>query len=96
MQTGLSMEVFLVTGRAEVSNEEVREIWDGNAPFWDDYMKEGNRHSKEVIWPAQMRLLGLSRGESVSGDSVRERQLRSKDGESGGEGSRHGLLRGLH
>ena len=55
----------LVTGRAEVPNEEVREIWDRNAPFWDDYLKEGNRHSKELIWPAQMRLLGLSRGESA-------------------------------
>ena len=28
-------------------------------------MKEGNRHSKELVWPAQERLLGLRRGESV-------------------------------
>ena len=54
-----------MTGSAEVSNEEVREIWDRKAAFWDDYMKEGNRHSKELVWPAQERLLGLRRGESV-------------------------------
>jgi 2-polyprenyl-3-methyl-5-hydroxy-6-metoxy-1,4-benzoquinol methylase len=54
-----------MTGSAEVSNEEVREIWDRKAAFWDGYMKEGNRHSKELVWPAQERLLGLSRGETV-------------------------------
>ena len=54
-----------MAGDAEVSNEDAREIWDRKAPFWDDYMKEGNRHSKELIWPAQERLLGLRRGESV-------------------------------
>ena len=54
-----------MTGDAEASNAEVREIWDRKAAFWDDYMKEGNRHSKELVWPAQERLLGLSRGEAV-------------------------------
>ena len=54
-----------MTGSAEVSNAEVREIWDRKAAFWDDYMKEGNWHSKELVWPAQERLLGLGRGESV-------------------------------
>ena len=54
-----------MTGDAEASNAEVREIWDRKAAFWDDYMKEGNRHSKELVWPAQERLLGLRRGESV-------------------------------
>ena len=54
-----------MTGDAEVSNAEVREIWDRKAAFWDDYMKEGNRHSKELVWPAQERLLGLGRGETV-------------------------------
>ena len=54
-----------MTGNAEVSNEDVREVWDRKAPFWDDYMKEGNRHSEELVWPAQERLLGLRRGESV-------------------------------
>ena len=37
----------------------------GQARFWDDYMKEGNRHSKELIWPAQEGLLGLRRCEEV-------------------------------
>ncbi len=50
---------------AEISNEEIREIWDRKAAFWDDYMKDGNWHSKELVWPAQERLLGLRRGESV-------------------------------
>ncbi len=50
---------------AEVTNEDVREVWDRKAPFWDEYMKEGNRHSKAIIWPAQERLLGLRPGESV-------------------------------
>ena len=54
-----------MTGDAEASNAEVREIWDRKAAFWDDYMKEGNWHSKELVWPAQERLLGLRRGESV-------------------------------
>ena len=46
-------------------NEEAREIWNTKAPFWDDYMKEGNQHSKELVWPAQERLLGLRRDEQV-------------------------------
>ena len=50
---------------AAVSNEEVREIWDRKAPFWDEYMKEGNRHSRDLVWLAQERLLGLRRGEQV-------------------------------
>ena len=54
-----------MTANVEASNDQVREIWDRKAPFWDDYMKEGNRHSKELIWPAQERLLGLKRGEEV-------------------------------
>lgn len=54
-----------MTGDAQVSNAEAREVWDRKAAFWDDYMQEGNRHSKELIWPAQERLLGLRRGESV-------------------------------
>ena len=77
-----------MTDDAEISNEEIREIWDRKAAFWDDYMKEGNRHSKELVWPAQERLLALRRGESVAGGSVRKRQLRAADGESGRERGR--------
>ena len=54
-----------MTGDAEASNAEVREIWDRKAAFWDDYMQEGNWHSKELVWPAQERLLGLRRGQSA-------------------------------
>ena len=54
-----------MTSDAEASKAEAREIWDRKAAFWDDYMKDGNWHSKELVWPAQERLLGLRRGESV-------------------------------
>jgi 2-polyprenyl-3-methyl-5-hydroxy-6-metoxy-1,4-benzoquinol methylase len=55
----------LVTSDAEASKAEAREIWDRKAAFWDDHMREGNWHSKELVWPAQERLLALRRGESV-------------------------------
>ena len=54
-----------MTGDASALNQEAREIWNSKAPFWDDYMKEGNQHSRELVWPAQERLLGLRRGEQV-------------------------------
>ena len=44
---------------------EVAGIWDGNAEFWDDHMKEGNEFQKQLIAPAQERLLDLKRGELV-------------------------------
>ena len=50
---------------AKALNEQAREIWNTKAPFWDDYMKEGNQHSKELVWPAQERLLRLKRDEEV-------------------------------
>ena len=46
-------------------NEEARAIWDQNAAFWDDYMKEGNTHHNVLIGPAQERLLALKPGELV-------------------------------
>ena len=55
----------LVTSDAEASKAEARDIWDRKAAFGDDHMREGNWHSKELVWPAQERLLALRRGESV-------------------------------
>ncbi len=46
-------------------NREVRDIWNMNAAFWDEYMKEGNDFHKLLIAPAQERLLGLREGELV-------------------------------
>lgn len=49
----------------EELNREVREIWNGNAGFWDARMGEGNDFHKILIEPTQQRLLGLRPGEEV-------------------------------
>ena len=85
-----------MTANAEVSNEEVREIWDRKAAFWDDYIKEGNRHSKELVWAGAGTSARAEAGRVGPGGSVRQRQLCSADGERGREGGRFGLLGGLH
>ena len=46
-------------------NQKVRAIWEQNAGFWDDYMKEGNHFQRILVGPAQERLLGLRRDELV-------------------------------
>lgn len=45
---------------------EAAAIWERKAAFWADYMgPEGNAFSREVIAPAQLRLLDLRAGERV-------------------------------
>src|SRR5438128_9887050 len=47
-------------------NQEVSEIWDANAAFWDDYMgAEGNIFHRELVAPVAERLLALLPGETV-------------------------------
>ncbi|QBD80742.1 methyltransferase domain-containing protein [Ktedonosporobacter rubrisoli] len=46
-------------------NEEVREIWDRNAAFWDEKMGEGNDFQRILVAPACERLLNLQPGERV-------------------------------
>lgn len=46
-------------------NAEVREIWDQNADYWNQRMREGNEFHRELIAPAQERLLSLRAGEMV-------------------------------
>ena len=47
-------------------NQEVRDIWDANAAFWDARMgQEGNDHHRLLVGPAQERLLGLRQGDLV-------------------------------
>ena len=46
-------------------NQEVRDIWDLNADFWDDRMGEGNDFHLRLIGPAQERLLDLRPDELV-------------------------------
>jgi 2-polyprenyl-3-methyl-5-hydroxy-6-metoxy-1,4-benzoquinol methylase len=47
-------------------NQEVQDIWNQNAAFWDEQMgEEGNTWHKELIRPAVERLLKLKPGELV-------------------------------
>lgn len=45
--------------------EEVREIWNAKADFWDARMGDGNQFQRELIGPATERLLALTPGERV-------------------------------
>jgi SAM-dependent methyltransferase len=59
--------------------DEVREIWDAKAAFWDEQMADGNQFQRELIAPAIERLLALTPGERVlevgSGNGVMTRRL---------------------
>ncbi len=46
-------------------NQEVHDIWNQNASFWDDYMGEGNDFHKLLVSPAAERLLKLQPEEHV-------------------------------
>jgi SAM-dependent methyltransferase len=46
-------------------SDEVRDIWNQNAAFWDDYMQEGNDFQRLLISPTEERLLALHVGECV-------------------------------
>ena len=46
-------------------NQEVRDIWNQNAPFWDEYMGEGNSFQRLLVGPASERLLNLQPDELV-------------------------------
>jgi SAM-dependent methyltransferase len=46
-------------------HDEVREIWDSNADFWDEHMGEGNVTHRLVLEPLLDRLLELKKGEEV-------------------------------
>jgi SAM-dependent methyltransferase len=45
--------------------QEVRDIWNQNAAFWDDYMAEGNDFHLTLISPAAERLLEVKPDEQV-------------------------------
>jgi 2-polyprenyl-3-methyl-5-hydroxy-6-metoxy-1,4-benzoquinol methylase len=49
----------------EALNQEVRDIWDHNAAFWDQRMGEGNTFHKTLIEPTQERLLNVRAGQRV-------------------------------
>ncbi len=46
-------------------NDEVRDIWNANADFWDGRMAEGNAFHKTLIEPTQLRLLDVKPGQRV-------------------------------
>ena len=47
------------------ANEETREAWEQNAPYWDERIGEGNDFVSVLIWPAVQRLLDPQPGERV-------------------------------
>jgi 2-polyprenyl-3-methyl-5-hydroxy-6-metoxy-1,4-benzoquinol methylase len=51
--------------QAESLNQEVREVWDRNASFWDERMGEGNTFHKTLIEPTQERLLNVRAGQRI-------------------------------
>jgi 2-polyprenyl-3-methyl-5-hydroxy-6-metoxy-1,4-benzoquinol methylase len=46
-------------------NQEVREIWNQNAQFWDGRMGEGNTFHKTLLEPTQERLLQVRPGQRI-------------------------------
>jgi 2-polyprenyl-3-methyl-5-hydroxy-6-metoxy-1,4-benzoquinol methylase len=50
---------------ADSLNQEVRDIWDQNAQFWDARMGEGNQFHKTLIEPTQERLLNIRPGQKI-------------------------------
>lgn len=60
-------------------NEEVRELWDDKAVFWDERMGDGNLFQSTLIGPASEHLLGVRPGERIleiaCGNGVFSRRL---------------------
>ncbi len=46
-------------------NQEVHDIWNQNATFWDERMGEGNQFQQFLVGPTSERLLDLHPGEQV-------------------------------
>jgi 2-polyprenyl-3-methyl-5-hydroxy-6-metoxy-1,4-benzoquinol methylase len=51
--------------QVDALNQVVREIWNQNAPFWDERMGEGNSFHKILIEPTQERLLNVCAGQRI-------------------------------
>src|SRR5581483_1232154 len=51
--------------RVDALNQQVRDIWNQNALFWDERMGEGNSFHKTLIEPTQERLLDLRAGQRL-------------------------------
>ena len=46
-------------------DDEVKQIWNANAAFWDSRMGEGNNFHKTLIEPTQLRLLDIKAGQKI-------------------------------
>jgi 2-polyprenyl-3-methyl-5-hydroxy-6-metoxy-1,4-benzoquinol methylase len=46
-------------------NDEVKNIWNANAEFWDSRMGEGNAFHKTLIEPTQLKLLDIKPGQRI-------------------------------
>ena len=46
-------------------NDEVRDIWNANAEFWDGRMGEGNNFHLKLIEPVQLEMLKIAEGMQV-------------------------------
>jgi SAM-dependent methyltransferase len=46
-------------------NDEVKDIWNANAEFWDGKMGEGNNFHKQLIEPIQLKLLNIVTGMKI-------------------------------
>jgi SAM-dependent methyltransferase len=51
--------------QGDALNDEVRQIWNNNADFWDQRMGEGNAFHKTLIEPTQERLLNVRPGQRI-------------------------------
>ncbi len=50
---------------SEKRNDEVRNVWDTNAAYWDERMGEGNDFHKVLIAPNQLELLDIKKGDVI-------------------------------
>ena len=53
------------TAKSANLHEETRNIWNQNAAFWDDKMRDGNDFQRILVGPSSERLLNLQPGENV-------------------------------
>lgn len=75
----------MATTDLQRANNEIRDVWNKNAAFWDERMGEGNEFVEVLVWPATERLLDLRPGERVldiaCGSGLSSRRLAAKGAE---------------
>lgn len=69
----------MMTQNQDTFNQQVRDVWNTNAAFWDEQMGDGNQFQRILVGPATERLLQLQPGEQVleiaCGNGVMARRL---------------------